>query len=852
MKVPLSWLKEFVDIDLSIEELARLLTMIGLEVEGIHLVGLDPQKDSAGNPQVSGQKHEFAIDGLTWPADFFVVARVDEVLPHPNADRLVLCRLNDGKAEYTVLTGAPNLFEFKGKGALEKPLKVAYARQGAQLYDGHQSGNVITVLKPMKIRGVESSSMICSEKELGISEEHEGVIILDDDAPEGMPLVEYMGDAVLEINILPNMIRNACVLGIAREISVATHKPLRHPTTHLPSSGASVEGQAQIKITDPTLNPRFVVGLVRDAKAQPSPYKVQMRLKLAGMRPINSIVDTTNYIMLEVGEPLHAFDYDVLLKRAGGKTPTIITRAAKPKEKLTTLDDVERTLDDFTILVTDTAGALSLAGVMGGLESEVTDSTCNVLLEGATWNLVNTRRTMLSQRLQSEASYRFSRGIHPALAETGVRLGLDRMAQWSGGEIAAGIVDAYPKVLTDPEVSLSLQDVENLLGIRLAMQEITEILQGLEFTCRVEGDTVIARTSPHRLDIGEGVIGKADLLEEIARLHGYDKVPATRMADELPPQRNFPIFDRERQLQDILVNLGMQEVFTYRLTSPETVERLSTEGTLQNEIKYVEIQNPITNERRVMRSNLLASLLEIMEKNSRLSDHLAMFEIGPVFLPREGKYVLQEPMYLAIAMSGRRFPAAWDQKDSAQLDFYDLKGVVEKMLQQLNIVNFDFQPDEQKIFHPGKCARLIIDGVEVGVLGEIHPLVKEHYDLLDASLLAASINLEILLNSIPAAHETQAIPTFPPVLEDVAVIVEEETPSQKVVEVIRKAGGEMLSAVRLFDIFRGSQIGEGKKSLAYGMTYQAPDHTLTDEEAGIIRERIIQAVEKELAAQVRR
>jgi len=432
MKLPLSWLKDYVDIDLSLDQLASTLTMAGLEVEEVRLVGL-PMPKSDG-PQ------EFKFTGLEWARDKFVVAQVDEVMPHPNADRLVLCRLQDGTGEIIVLTGAPNLFEYKGKGPLPKPIRVAYAREGAKLYDGHQPGQVLTTLKPAKIRGVDSFSMVCSEKELGISDEHEGVIILDDDAPTGMPLVDYMGDAVFEISILPNMIRNACVVGVARELAAVTGKTLHRPERTMPVDGPSIEGQVTIQITDPDLNPRFAVGLVRDAKPQPSPYKIQRRLRLAGMRPINSIVDATNYVMLELGEPLHAFDYDVLVRRAKGKAPTIITRAAKPGEQLTTLDGVDRHLDDFTILVCDTAGALSLAGVMGGMESEVTENTRNVLLEGATWNFVNIRRTASAQRLNSEAAYRFARNLHPAQAMEGIELGMDRLAAWGGGKIAKGVV----------------------------------------------------------------------------------------------------------------------------------------------------------------------------------------------------------------------------------------------------------------------------------------------------------------------------------------------------------------------------------------------------------------------------
>ncbi len=446
MKIPLSWLKEYVDFDLSLEDTARALLSVGLEVEDITVVGLP------FTPPGERDRRDFRISGLTWERDKFVTAAILEVLPHPNADRLVLCKLDDGCPEpLTVLTGAPNLLEYKGTGPLPQPIKVAYAREGARLYDGHQAGFVLTTLKRAVIRGVESFSMVCSEKELGISEEHEGIIILDADAPVGVPLMDYMGDAVFNLNILPNMIRDACVLGVARELSALLGIPLRKPVTTMPAAGASSRrAKYPSRSPIPPLNPRFVLGLVRGVKPQPSPYKVQMRLRLAGMRPINSIVDATNYVMLEVGEPLHAFDYDVLVKRARGKAPTIITRPAKKGEKLTTLDNVERELDDFTVLVCDTAGALSLAGVMGGLESEVTDTTTNVLLEGASWNFVNTRRTVFAQRLNSEAAYRFARGVHPALAELGVRVGLDRIAGWSGGEIAQGLVDEYPQKEIDP------------------------------------------------------------------------------------------------------------------------------------------------------------------------------------------------------------------------------------------------------------------------------------------------------------------------------------------------------------------------------------------------------------------
>ncbi len=491
MKVPLSWLKDFVDISLPLDELAHLLTMIGLEVEEVHLVGLPaPDGERAGS-----RAHEFKFSGLSWDADKIVVGAISEVMPHPNADRLVLCTLDDGQQVHTVLTGAPNLFPYKGQGRLEKPLKVAYAREGARLYDGHQPGQVLATLKRTKIRGVESYSMVCSEKELGISEEHEGILFLEEDAPTGIALSEYIGDAVFEISILPNMIRNACILGVAREVAAATGQKLRTPPRQAVAEGAPIAGAASIEIRVPELNPRFVVGLIRDTQPAPSPYRIQMRLRLAGMRPINSIVDATNYVMLEVGQPLHAFDYDKLVQRAGGSTPTIITRTATPGERLKTLDDVDRALDPFTVLVCDTTGALSIAGVMGGAETEVSDDTRNVLLEGAAWNFINIRKTVAAQKLQSEAAYRYSRGIHPAMTTWGVQLGLERMRAWGGGVVSQGMVDNYPLPAVDPLVEVTSADVRRLLGIELSPAEIAEILLRLEFACRIQDGVVYAQDS---------------------------------------------------------------------------------------------------------------------------------------------------------------------------------------------------------------------------------------------------------------------------------------------------------------------------------------------------------------------
>jgi phenylalanyl-tRNA synthetase beta chain len=845
MKVPLSWLKEFVEITIPIEELAHRLTIAGLEVEEIHYVGLPIDEKPGG-------LHETKISGLGWDPQKIVVGAILEVMPHPNADRLVLLRLDDGQEERIVLTGAPNLFAYKGQGPLPAPLKAAYAREGAVLYDGHQPGWELMTLKKTRIRGVVSDSMVCSEKELGISEEHEGIILLDPEAPTGVPLAEYMGDAVLEIAITPNLARDTNIIGVAREIAAITGQALRQPSLQVQWDGPPIEDLAAIEIQEPELNPRFVLGLVEGVEIGPSPYWAQRRLRLAGMRPINNIVDATNYAMLELGEPLHAFDYDVLVQRAGGKPPTIITRTARPGETLTTLDDVERRLGDFTVLVCDTAGPLSIAGVMGGAESEVSPQTRRVLLEGAAWNFINIRRTMLAQAMTSEAAYRFSRGVHPALAERGVRRCLELLRQWTGGRVAQGLVDNYPLPPADPVVEITPADARRWLGIDLGSSELAEILGRLEFKTSRDGDVLQVRTPDHRLDIGMGLIGKADLMEEVARVYGYDRIPETRLADALPPQRGNPALEREERLRDLLVGLGLQEVITHRLTNPEREKRTLPVGTARPFAgEYLHLVNPITSDRNVLRRSLLASLLEVVEHNARISSRQALFEIAPVFLPKPEGALPEEELRLVVALTGPRSEAGWQPSDQAAMDFFDLKGVLEGVFEGLHQEMVLYEPFQHPSFHPGKCALVIINGQEAGVLGELHPLVQKNYDFGDFPVLAADLALEALLGDLPERYQVAPVPVFPPVLEDLAVVVDDAVPAARVAAVIREAGGDLVTGVRLFDVFRGEQIGDGKKSLAYSLTYQATDRTLTDDESARLRRKIIRQLEQELDARLR-
>ena len=874
MKAPLSWLKDFVDIDLSIPELAHLLTMAGMEVEEIQVIGL---------PMPASGSVDAHVSGLEWDRGKIVVASILEVMPHPNADRLVLCKLFDGQQEHVVLTGAPNLFEYKGIGPLPKPLKVAYAREGAQIFDGHQEGLVLTTLKRAKIRGVESYSMVCSEKELGISDEHEGIMVLDDDPQAGTPLADYMGDAVLDVKLLPSYARCASILGLAREIAAMTGKPLKASsvTRHTAQDG---EGDfAEIEITNPEMNPRFVLGLIRDIEIRPSPAKVQRRLKLAGMRPINNIVDATNYAMLEIGEPLHAFDYDVLVKRAKGKQVKIITRTAKPGEKLTTLDSVERRLDNSTVLVCDTVGALSIAGVMGGAESEVYDasqevldaqgiqvavgelskgkissrgkSTTNILLEGAAWNFINIRKTARAQNLPSEASYRFSRGVHPAMAEFGVRRGLELMHAWANGKVAPGLVDVYPLPPESPVIEITPADVKRVLGIDLSIKQMKSMLERLEFRCALKTKNTLLVTAPdHRLDIGEGVTGKADLVEEIARVYGYENIPETRMSDGLPLQLGNPALDKEERVRDLLVNQGLQEIVNYRFTTPERESRRLRPGTPPDDKPYVRIANPIAPDKAALRHSVLASVLDTAERNARVRERLALFEIGPVFLASEEPGLPEELHRIAILLAGPRALPGWQPADTAPLDFYDLKGILAAVLDGLRISQVRFEPGEHPGLHPGKCAKIISGEKQIGFFGELHPQVRERYDWpasFRTPVLVADLDLDTLLTLIPALYQTEAVPTLPPVLEDLAVIVDETIPAERVAELIRQTGGRIVTGVRLFDVYRDEKIGAGKKSLAYNITYQARDKTLSDKDVAGIRTRIVRRLEQELGAALR-
>ncbi len=861
MRVPLSWLRDFVDFDLSIDEVAELLTNAGLEVESITRVGLPGAE-------------------LEWDRERVVLGRILRVEQHPDADRLVLATVDYGAAKpKTVVTGAPNLFPYLGRGDLSgQNLYSPFALEGATLYDGHKDGWVKSKLKGRPLRGIYNDAMLCSEKELGISEEHDGIILITNDElrttneersefvvrsssfvvpTEGTPLVDIWGDAVLEIAILPNTARATSIIGVARELAALLDTPFRPPSYDVVMEGPPLEGRVVITTDNPDLNPRFVALLIEGVRQTPSPYWMQRRLRLAGQRPINVVVDISNYVMLEVGQPNHTFDYDILRRRADGYAPDgpihVHTRLPHPGETLTTLDGATHKLEPYTILVTDPAGNLSVGGIMGGLESEIKDAasgsaTTNVLLEAAAWNFINIRRSANALDLHTEAAYRFSRGVHPSLALLGARRAADLLRRLAGGTVARGIIDTYPAPPAPVVVELDPTYARKLSGLNLSIDEMAAMLARLDFTVTIYDDRLHVVAPDHRMDIE----GTHDLVEEICRLYGYDRIPSTRLADALPPQRGNPKLEREERVRDLLVRLGLQEVWSYRLTSAAREARLLPAGP-PDDRPYVALTNPPAPDRVVLRHSILSSALEAAAANTRHAERIALFEIGEVYLAGEDQLLPDELTRLALVLTGRRSHDGWTGDPAAGFDFFDLKGIVDALFAGLH-VPVTVEAARHPSYRPGRTARLLVGERSIGTMGELHPGVARGFELRverDQPVLAADIDLAALLPLIPDHYTYTALPAFPPVREDLALVVDTAVPAAEVEAALRRSGGALLSDVALFDVYEGSQLPPGKKSLAYHLTFQAPDRTLTDKDVSKQRGRLLKLLEQQLGAKLR-
>lgn len=852
MRVPLSWLKDYVDITIGVEELAERLTLAGMEVKAVHYIGV-PQGTAPEGITVPPSDH------LIWSRDKIVLGAIREVKAHPNADKLVLAMVDYGAGTLEqVVTGAPNLFPYKGAGPLNPALLAPYALEGAEVYDGHADGQQRMILKEKTLRGIPNRSMVCSAKELGINDEHEGIMILEDiNAAPGTPLQDVLGDVIFEIDLTPNMARAYGILGIAREVAALTGQTLKEPAYTVTESDPPLGDSFKLEIRNATLNPRFTAILIRDVAIQPSPHWMQRRLEAVGERPINNIVDITNYVMFETGQPLHAYDYDILLRRNHGQPPTIITRTAQPGETLQTLDGVVRQLDEQMILVCDENGILGLGGIMGGEDSKIQPDTRNVLLEVANWNFINIRRTMSMLKMTSEAGLRFSRGVHPALAARSCQRAAEMMRALGGSHarIPRGMIDAYPTPAATIHIDLPLSEISRIVGIDIDSQTASGILTRLQFGVKADGDVLHVEVPDHRVDISAGEIGVADLCEEIARVYGYDRIPNTLIEDLLPMQTNNDELSREEAVRDLLAQAGLREVVNYRLTTPEAEQRLTAPGMADGwgARSYVTLANPIAADKAAMRHTLLNGVLENITANARQARRQMLFEIGSVYLPVNGSHLPDEPRRLTLTVSGPRLVPGWqDGPDPVvgQMDFFDLKGILDSAAHGMRIPALSYKAEEHGTFHPGRCAGIYRDGKRIGVIGEVHPLVLHAYDL-EQPVAAAELDLDLFVSDIPLVDRIEPIITQPVVYQDIALIVPDTTPASDVEAIIRSAGGELLRDARLFDVYRGEPIPAGKKSLAYALTYQAADRTLTDREVAAVHQGIVRAAEKQLEAVLR-
>ena len=800
MKIPLKWLKKYIAIALPPPDLANKLTMAGLEVKGMQVIG-------------GGWEN-------------IVVGQILAINPHPNADRLTLPTVDIGTEQPTVVCGAPNL---------KVGDKVAFAHVGAQLIDGH-TGQAFR-LKSAKIRGVVSSGMVCSEKELGISDSHEGIMVLPAEAPVGTPLAGYLGDVIFDLEITPNRPDCLCVIGIAREIAVLTGQSWYLPEVNYEETAASIDRQISVEIAAPDLCPRYCASLITGVKVAESPQWLQQRLLACGMRPISNIVDITNHVMLEYGQPLHAFDYSKIRGRK------IIVRRAVKGESVVTLDGVVRVLSEDMLVIADGGGAVAVAGVMGGAKSEVTQGTTSILLEAANFNPASIRYTGRRLQLPSEACMRFERGIRPELTLPALKRATQLVVQLAGGKVAKGVVDVYPGKRTQEPILLSTDKVKAILGVEFSLDQIVGVLTALGFDCEKGGSASEARvTAPYwRSDIHLAV----DLAEEVARIIGYDRIPATMLSQPLPRQNPAPILSLKQKAGHILAGYGFQEVITYSLISLEMLNKLLPEPH-PLEPMPLRMANPMTAEREYLRPSLRANLLAAFSANRRYEDGgIRLFELGKVYLPRHHD-LPDEPEILCGMLGGSRFGESWSGKNEL-LDFYDAKGVVEGLLNQLS-VDANFKEDGDKGLCLGKQAAIVVGGKKLGVIGELNPKVLAAFEISEPVYLF-EINLTALLPYTIGHKIFQPIPRFPAIVRDMALVVDSEITHQRMLALIMSF--PLVSQVTLFDVYVGDQVPRGKKSLAYRITFQSPAHTLTDEEVYQVQQQILDKLYSELGATLR-
>jgi phenylalanyl-tRNA synthetase beta chain len=799
MKVSVKWLKDYVDITVDPAELANRLTMAGIEVAS-----------------VKGQ-------GVSWHN--VVVGKLLTVSPHPQADRLRLATVDSGTGQHTVVCGAPNL---------NVGDNICFATVGAELLDSH-SGQIMK-LKPAKIRGIESLGMICSEAELGISQNHEGILVLPADAPLGAALSDYMGDAVIDLEVTPNRPDCLSIIGIARETAALSGQKIHIAPVAYPESTLAVESKVSVEVQAPDLCPRYCASYVTGIKVKPSPKWMQDRLVACGMRPINNIVDISNYVMLEYGQPLHIFDYDKII----GKK--IIVRRAFENEIITSLDGIERKLDPRMLVICDAARAVAIAGVMGGANSEITEQTQNVLVEAASFKPTSIYLTGNRLGLTSESRYRFERGITAEMTLPALKRANQLLVELGEGQVAKGYIDCYPLRTPEKPIGLTLSKVKSLLGIDISLEGIVDALQSLGIDCQVRsGETILAVPPYWRSDIKI----EADLVEEVARVIGYDKIPTTLLSAPLPHLVPDPIFDLKRDICQRLISSGFHEVLNFSLFGLESLQKLDPDKLPITDLP-VRVANPMTLDMEYLRTTFRANLLNSFAANRRYeTGSIRLFECGKIYLKRE-RDLPDERETLCAIFGGLRYAESW-QDNNQKLDYYDAKGIVESLLQTSGL-NPVFIKGQDKGLIGNKQADIFLNKIRIGVLGEVHPKVALAFEITEPVYIL-EIDLKSLVTFATVSKTYNAVPRFPAIVRDMALILDTGILHQQVQTVIQSF--PLVEQVDIFDVYTGEQLETGKKSLAYRISYRSTQHTLTDEEVNHVQQKILSRLNAELGASLR-
>ncbi len=804
MKLSLRWLREFVDVDMPVKELARLLIDGTAEVESWETVGAQ------------------------WDPERIRVAEVVAVEPHPNADRLRLATVETGSGRQQVVCGAPNIATGQ---------KVAFATEGAVLIDGHTGQPAKLKLRP--IRGVESAGMVLSEKELGLSDDHEGILVLPDDAPVGRPLVEQLGDVVFDISTWANRADLLGVLGFAREVSALTGRPLREPARDHGQSDGPAAGLVSVAIEAPDLCRRFTASVIEGVRVGPSPLWMQERLQRLGMRAINNVVDITNYVMLETGQPLHAFDYDLV------RGHRLVARRARRGERLTTLDGVERELDPETLMICDGEGPVGIAGIMGGGNSEVSEGTTTVLLEVANFKPGSIRRSSGLMKLRTEASLRFEKGIGPEMAEYAQERALHLFEQITGGAVAVGLVDVFPGRQAARTIDLSSARMEQVLGMSIPEPRVVEILSALGFGCEhIAPDGFRVQPPYWRPDVEIA----DDVIEDVARVYGYDKLPATMLRGSLPAVEPRPLETLRERLRDVAVGLGFQEIISYTLTDRARLARVVAPDHSRRAASLA-VVNPVSVEHQYLRTSLRASLLEAFAANrGHHEGAMRLFEIGFEYLAAEADLPHERTVVCGVLGGDRE--TRWPGAGREALDFFDAKGVAEALL---GAVGVDAATGPVVAFGllEGHTAQVLAGKEPVGIVAQVHPETAAQFDVGEPVFLV-ELWLEDLVRSLPDRPAYTVPSRFPEVRQDVALVVDSDLPAGRVIDLVRaQRQGNVRIAGEIFDDYRGAGVPPGKKSLGLRLRYQSADRTLTDEEVSRIQAGLVRRLEKDLGATLR-